>query len=156
MSRNPRKPPLPAGHVTIPAIAIGALALVLAGGLDALHLLDRLDAVVGRMAPALDPGGPALVLPRWVPWLAGLVFAAFVPTAILAVSGTWRRWVIWITSLGLIVAWAPVLLLAARAPEISLPLVVVLWSGVCALVYAAKHRMEGEDAAGPEPKAPNP
>jgi len=63
------------------------------------------------------------------------------------VAGTWRRLVLWITALVLVAAWAPVLSLAARAPDIGAPFTAVLWSGVCALVYAGNHRMACDEAS---------
>jgi hypothetical protein len=64
----------------------------------------------------------------------------------LATPGGWRRFVLWITSVVLVSAWAPVLSLAAHAPEISAPWIAAVWSGVCALVYTANHRMPCEES----------
>jgi hypothetical protein len=48
---------------------------------------------------------------------------------------------LWLSAVILVAAWAPVLSLAARAPDIAAPLVATIWSGICALVYVSRHRM---------------
>lgn len=80
-------------------------------------------------------------LPEWSVWLAAGLFAFGLSFAILSVPGTWRRCVLWITAVVLVAGWAPVLCLAAHAPDIAAPFIATVWSGVCALVYAGKHRM---------------
>jgi hypothetical protein len=143
MSKStPSNNSLPPGHVRIPAAAIGALSLVLAVGLNSLGFLERLDE---QFAGWLSNG---LEFPKrlsvWVVWLVALVFAFGISFSLLSVTATWRRLVIWITSLVLLVGWAPVLVLAAHAPDIAVPLVTVAWSGICALVYASRHEMPSD------------
>jgi hypothetical protein len=137
MSKNSQL--LPTGHVLLPALAIGSLALLLAAGLSLLGILGPLNAALGeRVMPGADfPKS----LPVWLLWLATLGFAFGLSFALLNISGTWRRLVLWVTALVLIAGWAPVLGLAAHAPEIGAPWIAALWSGVCALVYAGNHRM---------------
>ena len=131
----------PLGHVMVPAPAIGSLSILLVVGLGVRGMLDRAD---GWVASAVSQGGAAgypKALPEWSPWLASVLLAYALTFAMLSVAGTWRRLVLWLTALVLVAAWAPVLFLAARAPEISAPFIAVLWSGVCALAYAANHQM---------------
>jgi hypothetical protein len=52
---------------------------------------------------------------------------------------------LWISALVLVAAWAPVLSLAAHAPEIAAPWITTLWSGICGLIYAANHHMACDD-----------
>jgi len=131
--------PLPPGHVLLPAAAIGSLSIVLAAGLQSLGILGRVNAAI---AQALS-GGRDLPksLPAWSVWLAAAFFAFGISFAILSVPGTWRRVVLWVTALVLVGGWAPVLVLTAREPEIGAVMVAAGWSGVCALVYASRHRM---------------
>ncbi len=147
---NKPKPQLPAGHVLVPAAAMGALSLVLAIGLNALGILARIDALAGRLVPPVDGADFPKHLPGWAVWLAAVVFAIALPLAILGAGTAWRRVVLWVTTLVLVAGWAPVLSLAAHAPAVAAPFVVTLWSGICALVYAANHRMESDR----EPKLP--
>lgn len=127
------------GHVLMPGLAIGSLALVLAAGFGFVGLLDRANHLVGR-AVQLDQSAP-LSLPDWAIWIAAAVGAFGVSFAILSVPGNWRRIVLWLSALILVIGWAPVLVLAAREPEIAVPLLATFWSGLCAFVYASRHHM---------------
>ena len=133
------------GHVLATAAFIGSLALVLAVGLAVLGLTDKADAAIAgflsRVIHAEGGAGFAKALPAWALWLATALLAYALAFATLGVPGTWRRLVLWFTTLGLVAAWAPVLGLAAHAPQIAAPLVATLWSGACALVYTHSHHM---------------
>lgn len=128
---------LPVGHELLPAAAIGALSTLLAAGLGVLGLLGALNGSIGRWVGQATPKS----LPAWLPWLAAVAFAFALALAILSVPGTWRRVVLWVTAVVAVAGWAPVLGLAAHAPDIAAPLVATVWSGVCAVVYARNHRM---------------
>ncbi len=133
--------PLPAGHVRVPAAAIGSLSILLAAGLSALGILGRVNGFIAKGLLAGKAAGFPKALPEWLVWLAAGLFAFGLSFAILSVPGTWRRCVLWVTAVVLVAGWAPVLSLAARAPDIAAPFIATLWSGVCALVYAGNHRM---------------
>ena len=133
------------GHVLSTAAFIGSLALVLAAGLGALGLTDQADAalanLLGRALQQDATAGFPKTLAPWALWLGTAGVAYGLALAMLGVPGTWRRLVLWFTTLVLVAAWAPVLGLAAHAPEIAAPLIAALWSGACALVYGHSHRM---------------
>ncbi|NJM38608.1 MAG: hypothetical protein HC845_12510 [Akkermansiaceae bacterium] len=78
-----------------------------------------------------------------------MIFSFGLTLAIFHVPGTWRRVVLWLTTLFLISTWAPVLALASHEPEIATPWIAVLWSGVCALIYTIKHQMPCDAASQP-------
>jgi hypothetical protein len=146
--------PHPEGHVLVPAAAIGSLSVLLVVGLSALGILDRVDQLIGRLVSSGKAAGFPKVLPEWSVWLTTVVFTFWLAFAILSVAGTWRRVVLWITTLVLVAGWAPVLSLAARSPDIGAPFIAVLWSGVCALVYAGNHRMACDVVKKPAEDAP--
>jgi hypothetical protein len=134
--------------VILPAAAIGGLSMVLAAGLELLGVLPRLNAVIARWVsrdgaetfPKTLPGG-------WV-WLAATVFSFGAAAAILGTPGQLRRGLLWLSAIILVAAWAPVLSLAARAPDIAAPCVAAVWSGICALVYASRHDMPADHPEG--------
>ncbi len=134
----------------LPAAAIGLLSALLVGGLGALGILEQ----VNRMISNTVSQGKWMVfpnaLPAWVLWLAAVLFAFGLAFSILNVPGTWRRVMLWITAVLVVAGWAPVLGLAAYAPEIAAPLIATLWSGLCALVYAGNHRMPCDAAPSNE------
>ncbi len=125
----------------VPAAVIGSLSILLAAGLSALGILDRVNGMTAKGLLAEKAAGFPRALPEWSVWLAAVLFAFGLSFAILSVAGTWRRCVLWITAVVLVAGWAPVLSLAAHAPDIAAPFIATVWSGVCALVYAGNHRM---------------
>lgn len=146
MNRPKNSHPHPAGHVLLPAAAIGGLSIVLAAGLELLGVLVRVNAGIARI---VSRGGAETFpkqLPAWCLWLAAVVFAFGLAAAILGTSGHGRRVILWLSAVMLVAAWAPVLSLAAHAPDIAAPWIATVWSGVCALVYAARHRMPCDES----------
>ncbi len=129
------------GHVNGAALTIGSLSILLVARLTLPGIVERLNGAVARMT--VDASGAEFPksLPVWGVWLFTILVSYAVPFAILGVPGIWRRVVLWLTALVLVAAWAPVLVLAAHAPDIAAPWIATLWSGICALVYAANHRM---------------
>ena len=144
--------PHPAGHVLVPAAAIGSLSIVLVTGLSLLGILGRVNLAIASSVSQGKAGAFPKSLPAWSPWFVAVLLAFALAFAILSVPGTWRRLVLWITTVVLVAGWAPVLGLAAHFPAVGAPLVAVLWSGVCAVVYAGKHRMPvDENSPAPQP-----
>ena len=139
----------PEGHVLVPSAAIGGLSMVLAAGLAILGAVETFDQSI---ASFVSRGG-AETFPKHlhaaVIWSAASLFAFGLAWAILSTPGTWRRVVLWLSSVVLVAAWAPVLSLAAHAPDIGVPWIATIWSGVCALVYSANHHMPCDDSPTP-------
>ena len=128
------------------AAAFGLMAVGLAAGLEFPGLLERMDEAIlaillesGLEEPMKSPG------PVWV-WGGAGALALGVAAVMLNVAGTWRRVLIWGLTCALVVMWAPVLLLAARRPEIGAALIAVLGSGFFSLIYTMSHRMAVDSA----------
>ena len=155
MTREKNIPVQPVGHVWVPAATIAGLSMILAGGLEVLGFLTRMNAGIARMVSQNHAENFPQRLPEWSIWLAAAVFAFGLATAILGTPGYGRRAVLWFTAVFLVAAWAPVLSLAAHDPDIAAPWIATLWSGVCALVYAANHRMACDAPTRP-PRHPSP
>jgi hypothetical protein len=136
--------PHPACHVILPVAAIGGLSMVMAVGLEFLGVLLRMNAMIARLVSRGDAEAFPIALPVWWVWLAATVFALGTAAAILGTPGKLRRWLLWLSAIILVAAWAPVLSLAARNPEIAAPLVATVWSGICALVYVSRHDMPAD------------
>lgn len=133
------------GHILVPGLTIGGLSITLAVGLAAIKAIDRANlwiaAIVSRGGRETFPKH----LSDAIIWLSAIFLAVGIAIAILATRGTWRRLVLWISAVVLTAAWAPVLSLAAHAPDIAVPWIATVWSGVCALVYASNHRMDADE-----------
>jgi hypothetical protein len=148
---NPSPPVHPTGHVLVPAAAIGGLSLVLAAGLELTGVLAGFNEGVTLL---VSRGGAETFpkrLPEWLIWLAAIGLCFATASTILATPGILRRVMLWLTTVILVGTWAPVLSLAAHAPEIAAPWIATVWSGVCALVYSSRHRMPCDAAAPPQP-----
>jgi hypothetical protein len=143
--------PHPAGHVPLPALAIGGLSMALAAGMEWLGILPRVNAGIARI---VSRGGAETFpkqLPDWALWLAAAAFAFGLAAAILGTPGPGRRVILWLSAVILVAAWAPVLSLAAHAPDIAAPWIATVWSGVCALVYTSRHRMPCDETPASPP-----
>lgn len=135
----------PDGHVIITAAAIGGLSTLLAAGLAILGSLDHMNAAVAGLVSRGGAEKFSKQVPDWCLWLATVLLAFGIAFAILGTPGQVRRIFLWLTSVILVAAWAPVLSLAAHSPEIIAPWIATVWSGICAIVYAANHHMPCDD-----------
>jgi hypothetical protein len=131
----------PVGHVWQAGVAIGAMSLVLVLGMDLAGALGRMDDLAAALVSHGDVGSFPLRLPDWGLWLATVLAAFGMAAVVLQTPGTARRFLLWLTAVLLVAAWAPVLGLAARHPAVAGPWVATVWSGVCAIFYASRHRM---------------
>ena len=130
------------GSALLPAAVIASLSILLTAGLGVLGILSRVNMVVGKMvAQGKAAASVPQVLPDWVVGSATVIFAFGISWVLLSVRGGWRGLLLWMTSMVLLAGWAPVLELAAYSPDIGAPWIAVLWSGICALVYAKNHQM---------------
>jgi hypothetical protein len=141
------------GHVILPAAAIGGLSMVMALGLEFLGVLPRINAVIVGLVSRGGAEKFSKSLPDLWVWLAAIVCAFGAAAAVLGTPGQLRRGLLWLTAVVLVAAWAPVLSLAALAPDIAAPCVATVWSGICALVYTSRHDMpvdhpEGDSGSG--------
>jgi len=135
---------LPRGTVALPAASIGVLSLTLATGFQALGLLGRIERGLLTVSAKLGLPGELVPLPREWSWSLAAALALVLPWLILQSPEHWRRLVLWATVLVLLLGWVPVMALAARWCPLAPSLVVVVWGGLCATIYAARHRMPCE------------
>ncbi len=151
MNQRKSQHPQPAGHVLLPAAAISGLSLALAAGLELTGVLANLNAGITRIVSRGGVENFPKQLPGWCPWLAAALFSFALAAGILGSPGPLRRVILWLSAVTLMAAWAPVLSLAAHAPEIAGPWIATVWSGVCALVYSSRHRMPVDDVSLSKP-----
>ncbi len=145
MTRDKPPHPRPTGHVIVPAAAIGGLSIILVLGLELLKVLDRLNSGIARLVSQGETVFPKH-MPGWCLWLAVVCLPLLLAAAILGTPGNCKRLILWITAMVVISAWAPVLHLAAHAPDIGAPWIATLWAGICSLVYSNNHRMPCDES----------
>ncbi len=136
----------PNGQVRVPTAAIGLLSMLLVFGLSALGILARFDHLISGLVLRGRVDESSKTLATWAVYLATVIFGFGLSFAILGVPGTWRRVVLWITTVVLVAGWAPVLSLAGYFPAISAPLLAAFWTGICALIYAGNHQMACDES----------
>ena len=142
VQRNGKRPHVhPVGHVRLAVVLIGAMSLALAAGLEMIGALARFNAIAAKLASRGGAESFPKELPGWLVWIAAALAAFGMAAAVLQTPGMPRRVLLWLTAIMLVAAWAPVLGLAARHPDIAAPWIATVWSGVCAMFYASRHRL---------------
>lgn len=131
-------------HVLLAVSVSGLMALALAVGLDFLKVIERMNVWFTQMLTGSGLSQPVREISKEVWWLASGFLAFLLAAVLLNIPGMWRRFLVWGITIALTFFWAPVLLLAAYKPDISLVMVAVLWSGFCAMVYATNHVMPAD------------
>ena len=134
------------GHVLVPGAAIGSMSLILAAGLELLGFIEHANCMIAGFVSRNGAEKFSKQLPDAAIWIAAWIFAFGLAWAVLAVPGHARRWLLWIATLFMVLAWAPVLSLAAHRPDVAAPFIATFWSGLCAMFYATNHRMPGDES----------
>lgn len=127
----------PAHHLMMSSLAIGGLSLVLVAGLDLLGVMSRLNQVVVGWGSRGGHETFAAHLPSWWVWLGTVILSFGTAVCVSGIVGWVRRMMWWVTAMVVVAGWAPVLSLAAHAPEIAAPWIATFWSGLCAMIHAA-------------------
>ena len=129
------------------AFVIGGVTMLLALGLELMHAVAAVDRqLAALMGERLGESFPQQ-LPWWIAWGAALLMAFGMPIGILASRGLWQRLILWMVSSMVMMAWVPVLCLAAYQPEVGLVVLVTLVSGGFAVLYAGCRSRGGDDSS---------
>lgn len=127
--------PIPTHH-TVPVLAIGGLSLALVLGLHALGVIERANQWIAAAVSRDGLEDFPKSLPPLAIWLATAAFPCLLAAAMLAIPCQSRRMILWISSLIVTAAWAPVLSLASHSPDIAAPWIATAWAGFCATIHA--------------------
>lgn len=138
------KQPKPPAHPVAAFLAVGSMSVLVASVLHRLGLSRGVDRAVGGWVERIGLEGPMRDLPLSWLWAWTVLVAYGLAAGMLISRRHWRRTVLWVTTLALTVSWIPVLALAGYAAPAELPLLAVVWCGVCAMVYAIRHEEPGE------------
>jgi hypothetical protein len=142
MSKPALKPP---AHPGAAVLAIGGMSVVVAAALEVLGFSRRLDEVVAGWVAASGLGGGFRDLPAAVPWAWTVPLVFGLAVGMLGSRRTWRRAVLWVSTLFLTAGWVPVLALAGYRAPVAMPLLALLWCGLWAMIYAARHQEPGDE-----------
>lgn len=131
------------GHVVAPSLMIGTMAVGLSVGMDSLGFWNELNVSATAWTSKLGDG--MRDVPSYVVILLTVASAYALPVLMLSTPQAWRRLVLWLSFLLVTLAWLPVLALASWKLPPCLPVVALLWSGLCAFIYAKRHRLPCEE-----------
>lgn len=130
------------GHVFAPSLWIGTISLVWVVGMDTLGYWKSLDeyaiAWTSRMGEGMRD------VPAWIVLMMTVLLAYALPWLMLCTPHWWRRLVLWVSITILTTGWIPVLALASWKLTPAMPIIAIVWSGVCAFIYAQRHQLPCE------------
>jgi hypothetical protein len=147
----PARTELTPGHVLAPSLWIGTMALVLVVGMDTLGFWEELDTWATAWTVRLGEG--MRDVPASMVVLMTIIHAYALPLLMLATPQWWRRFILWVSLTLLTAGWLPVLALASWKLPPSVPMIALFWSGLCAFIYAQRHRLPCEMGTHPSTSA---
>lgn len=123
---------------------IGGVTMLLALGLEVLGSVAAIERQFAEIMSGQLGESFAHQLPLSVRWGVALLMAFGMPLSILASAVLYQRLILWVAASVVILAWAPVLCLAAYQPEVLLAVLVTFTSGGLA-VFSSCRRCRGDD-----------
>lgn len=139
MTAAKRKTP---AHVTMASLLIGTMASGMAIVLDTAGFWLSWDRVVNAWTDQLDTGMREVARPAVL--VAVILVSYLLPMLVLRTPQWWRRAILWVSFTLVALAWWPVLALASWKIEPCMPMSALLWSGLCAMIYAQRHELPCE------------
>lgn len=136
----------PRGTVFAPSLTIAAVAVMLALVCDFTHSLEKVDVWLVRELGGNGWGMALEEMPTWCSGVMILVVSFGLACAMLASPASWRRIVLMLSAMLVLLGWVPALALAGRQIDIAAPLVAAMLSGLSALGYGARHRLPCDGA----------
>lgn len=120
------------------------MSLALAVGFQAVGLNAQIDAALLAWLGSSGLGSSPVALPAALGWGTAVVLGFALPFSILETPGHLRRALLWLSCLVIVVALLPILGLSVKWWTQAPVLVAVVWSGLCAVIYAGRHWMPCE------------
>ncbi len=116
-------------------LAATMMALLLAFGMQFLKVSKQLDRKILELFSPLGLSSVTAEIGPEVLWSATLIACLLLAASILSIPKQWQRLFIWMLAVCLSFAWAPVLILASYAPNLSTGTTAIIWAGFCAICY---------------------
>lgn len=137
---------LPRGTVFAPSLTIAAVAVMVSLALNFTQALNPVDAWLTSELAGNGWGETLVELPHWYGGVLILLVSFGLASAMLASPASWRRLVLWLSTVLVLLGWGPALALAGKQIDIAAPVVAAMISGVCALIYGTRHRLPCDGA----------
>lgn len=130
------------GHVCSPGLLCGSIGLLLALILQKFGFFEMGNSALYRLLEAnLTLGVPVAALSLITLAVVAAIYSIGIAWSILDSRGAWRRVLIWMTAMILVIVTVPTLAVWSIYFSPFLVLTSVFLSSLCAMVYAARHRM---------------
>lgn len=133
-----------------PALLCAGLTLVLLVVLRQSGMVEAMDRELVRVFAGHLGETPVQHLPVAMTWSAAALVALLLPLALFSCPHAWQRCLLWLSSVVVLAAWAPVLALAAHHPGVSLPVLAALLSGLLVLIQLAWLHRGRRDPISPD------
>lgn len=141
----------PEGRVGGPGLLYGGVGLALAAAMQITGLFKQGDSSLKEdLLSAMMNGVAPDVLATPVLLMVAAVFSFGIALAVLDSPGTWRRIVLGVTAMVVLLAMVPAFAVWQIYFSPFLPLIALFWSWFCTMMYVNHHLMPCEHA-GAEP-----
>lgn len=136
-----------------PALLCSGLTLALLFVLRLVGVVEAMDRKLAGVFAGRLGETPVQQLPVAVTWGAAAVVALLLPLALFSCPHAWQRCLLWLSSVVVLAAWAPVLALAAHHPGVSPPVLAALLTGLLVLIQLAWLHRGRRDLISPDHEA---
>ena len=146
----------PEGRVGVSGLLYGGMGLLVSTMMQLLGLFKRPDTrLMTWMSDSLFRGEVPALLVLSVQVLIAALFCFGLAYAVLDSVSTWRRVVLGVTSLVLVLAMVPTFAVWGIYYSPFLPAVGVLWTWFCTMMYVNHHQMPCETLIKKDPLTKN-
>ena len=137
----------PEGRVGGPGLLYGGVGLALAAAMQITGLFEQGDvSLKGDLLSPMMNGTALVVLATPVLLMVAAVFSFGIALAVLDSPGTWRRIVLGVTAMVVLLAMVPAFAVWQIYFSPFLPLIALFWSWFCTMMYVNHHLMPCEHA----------
>lgn len=132
----------PEGRVRGPGLLYGGIGLLLAGAMQAVGLFNKGDAALKEsLSEALFAGAATDDVTLSLLLMTAAVFSFGVAFAVLDSAGSWRRLLLGISAIMVVLAMVPTFAVWRIYFSPFLPTVALFWAWFCTMMYANHHVM---------------
>lgn len=133
------------GTIGVPSLFCAITGTVLSVSVDMMGYLQKASEWLARFWEQ-DPYFlvEPIVLQREAEWVITFVVCWLVAALTLGSLGTWRRMMVGLMVIVVLLGFAPTLMLWGILWLPWMYLIALIWTWACALIYGAQHQMPGE------------
>ncbi len=135
----------PVSRIDAPCLLFGSMGVAIAVVMDVFGLFELAnDRLLSFMIPAVFSDQTPQSLPWFLPYFVAIVCSFGIAFIVLDTLGWWRRFIVGVTGLILLVALLPTFAVWKIYFSPFIPLVAVFWTWFFTMIYANHHLMPCE------------